>query len=381
MKRHRAAALLGGALITLAGVLHAAQAQPPPNTKACSPAVAVQGSTVHCEISALNTSDAVQTFTFNDSLTGPGTIVPNTLTVSPATRVVGGLSACTVTTTSISCPMQFPANASGLIAYDVHVNLAAPPAATITNSFNYGGDEVGNFSITTPAAPTANTKECSPAMAAPGSTVHCQIAPKNTSGATTTFTFNDTLTGPGTIVPGTFTVVDPSLVVGGVSACTVTATSISCPMQFPPNTQGLVAYDVKISSAAAPGATIVNIFNYGSGEQGRFTITTPGCTINGAGNITGTANDDVICGSAGADNITGKGGNDIIYGFGGSDRIAGGDGKDTISGGDGNDTLAGDSGNDTIIGGAGTDTVAGASGTDNCSGESVAGCEGPAPAA
>ncbi len=43
------------------------------------------------------------------------------------------------------------------------------------------------------------------------------------------------------------------------------------------------------------------------------------CTISGAGDIAGTAGDDVICGSAGNDRIAGLGGNDIIYGSGGDD--------------------------------------------------------------
>lgn len=122
------------------------------------------------------------------------------------------------------------------------------------------------------------------------------------------------------------------------------------------------------------------------------------CTITGAGQIFGTAGDDVICGSSGADAIYGLGGNDVIYASGGNDRIAAGAGADIVFAGFGNDIVAGEGDNDTLFGDQGADNVNGGAGndiasgseesdqvaggpdTDECYGEVVSTCENPAPA-
>lgn len=116
------------------------------------------------------------------------------------------------------------------------------------------------------------------------------------------------------------------------------------------------------------------------------------CTVTGAGDITGTEGDDVICGSAGNDRIAALGGNDVIYAGGGDDQVAagaggdivfGGHGVDRIAGGDGNDTMFGDQGNDFLTGEAGddivsgsedSDQVAGGLGTDECYAEALFAC-------
>jgi Ca2+-binding RTX toxin-like protein len=78
-----------------------------------------------------------------------------------------------------------------------------------------------------------------------------------------------------------------------------------------------------------------------------------------AGQINGTAGDDVILGTSGADQIFGLGGNDTICGGAGDDQITGGQGSDLVLGGDGNDTLnwnPGD-GSDVLEGQAGRDSL------------------------
>ena len=148
-----------------------------------------------------------------------------------------------------------------------------------------------------------------------------------------------------------------------------------------------------------------------SDGSGKFNVTnTPGidesrcdwsrllpCTVSGAGRITGTEGDDVICGSPGADSIAGLGGNDVIYPGGGNDAVAAGGGNDIVFGDHGDDHIFGDTGNDTLFGdqendqlsggpgddivsgSEGTDQVSGTDGTDECYGESLRGCELPAP--
>ncbi len=98
-----------------------------------------------------------------------------------------------------------------------------------------------------------------------------------------------------------------------------------------------------------------------------------GCTVSGAGDITGTAGNDVICGSPGPDRITGLGGNDVIFGFGGDDQLVGGPGTDMLLGGDGDDRL-------TALDAAGGDVANGGAHVlgDLCvadSADSVLGCE------
>jgi Tol biopolymer transport system component len=84
----------------------------------------------------------------------------------------------------------------------------------------------------------------------------------------------------------------------------------------------------------------------------------PLCTLYGAGDIYGTAGNDIICGSDGPDRIFGGGGNDIILGLGGDDQLLGNVG--------GNDRLFGGAGNDRITGQGGADIVDGGIGVDQC---------------
>lgn len=108
------------------------------------------------------------------------------------------------------------------------------------------------------------------------------------------------------------------------------------------------------------------------------------CTVFGAGDLVGTAGNDVICGSAGPDRIAALDGDDLIFTFGGDDQIAAGGGNDTVYAGAGADRIAGDAGtdaldgqegNDLISGGDGTDTAYGGDGTDTCVAETRLYCE------
>jgi Tol biopolymer transport system component len=101
------------------------------------------------------------------------------------------------------------------------------------------------------------------------------------------------------------------------------------------------------------------------------------CTVSGAGVITGTNRDDVICGSSGKDRIFAGNGRDVVYAGGGADEIVAGNGQDIVfaeqgndvlSGDNGEDTLFGDQGNDRVSGGRGDDVVSGSEGTDHVSG-------------
>lgn len=109
------------------------------------------------------------------------------------------------------------------------------------------------------------------------------------------------------------------------------------------------------------------------------------CTVFGAGDLTGTNGNDVICGSPGPDRVAALFGHDLVFTFGGDDQIAAslgndtvyaGPGTDRISGGDGADLLDGQEGNDQITGELGVDTLHGGTGFDVCvQGETVLTCE------
>ena len=111
---------------------------------------------------------------------------------------------------------------------------------------------------------------------------------------------------------------------------------------------------------ASDGSGIVRITNNAATDQ--RCDWQPLCTIYGAGDIQGTAGNDIICGSEGADRIAGLGGDDIVYGFGGNDQLSGGDGVDRLFGG---------LGNDSFVGGAGADFTSGGPGGDRFSAESI----------
>ena len=76
-----------------------------------------------------------------------------------------------------------------------------------------------------------------------------------------------------------------------------------------------------------------------------------------AGNIFGTANNDVLTGTSGNDRIYGGAGNDAIMGNAGNDVLDGGLGDDKVSGGDGDDVIKVGLGLDTLDGGNGNDTL------------------------
>jgi Ca2+-binding RTX toxin-like protein len=69
---------------------------------------------------------------------------------------------------------------------------------------------------------------------------------------------------------------------------------------------------------------------------------------DGADQLTGNINANIIWGGLGADTINGGDGSDTIYGQAGADVIHGDNDDDIIAGGDGADTLAGDAGNDLV---------------------------------
>jgi Ca2+-binding RTX toxin-like protein len=92
------------------------------------------------------------------------------------------------------------------------------------------------------------------------------------------------------------------------------------------------------------------------------------CTISGtdgANDLVGTSNRDVICAQGGRDRVVGRGGPDELNGGKGRDTIYAGRGGDNVSGGGGNDVLLGQAGADVIRGGSGADTIIGGDGSDS----------------
>ena len=140
-----------------------------------------------------------------------------------------------------------------------------------------------------------------------------------------------------------------------------------------PHTSAMFTFSVRLPGDAAPGGSVTNAATVSSASPdpgpGANTATATTaivtCTITGAGDITGTDGDDVICGSAGPDRIAGLGGNDTILGLGGDDMVSGGEGNDVLHGGTGSDRLTGGNGNDQIFGGGGgVDRLSGDAGDD-----------------
>ncbi len=107
------------------------------------------------------------------------------------------------------------------------------------------------------------------------------------------------------------------------------------------------------------------------GDQGK-SFGDPRCDVSNGINalpgvsndITGTADDDVICGNQYKNTISAGDGDDTVYAGAGNDKIVGGAGTDTIHGEDGDDhidahldgNLSGTT-DDVIHGGAGDDTI------------------------
>jgi RTX calcium-binding nonapeptide repeat (4 copies) len=91
--------------------------------------------------------------------------------------------------------------------------------------------------------------------------------------------------------------------------------------------------------------------------------TSPTCDGRQA-SILGTEGADQLSGTPQADVIAGLGGNDKLSGLAGNDVICGGTGRDTLKGGKGNDKLLGDAGKDTLTGGPDNDKLKGGAGKD-----------------
>ncbi len=137
------------------------------------------------------------------------------------------------------------------------------------------------------------------------------------------------------------------------------------------------------------------------GDQGK-SFGDPRCDVSNGINalpgvsndITGTADDDVICGNQYKNTISAGDGDDTVYAGAGNDKIVGGAGTDTIYGedgddhidahiendltgttddiiygGDGADTIWATAGANTIHGGDGTDYIRGAGGDDTINGD------------
>ena len=214
----------------------------------------------------------------------------------------------------------------------------------------------------------------------PGTTVNCTISVTGNGNADAqNLVVTDTL-------PAGLTVAVAPAPGGGGFSCNILGggSQLSCTKPSQPNAApSVISYTLLVSNTVAPGSTLMNNASVTSAtfdptpanNGGSASITVISCTITGAGNILGTAGDDVICGSAGADAVYGGGGNDVIFGLGGPDRLFGGEGNDTLFGGDGNDQLAGDAGNDTLYGQGDFDATAGGAGTDTCDAEAKGQCE------
>ncbi|MGE0387356.1 MAG: beta strand repeat-containing protein [Gammaproteobacteria bacterium] len=134
---------------------------------------------------------------------------------------------------------------------------------------------------------------------------------------------------------------------------------------------GSVVYTVgAVFQALNAGQTATDVFTYtmvdGAGAMATAAVT---ITIIGAnepvvyvnppapqaGDIVGTAADDVISTGSGGNVVHGLGGDDEIDAGGGADVVYGGAGDDAIDGGDGSDVLSGGAGRDDLSGGSGAD--------------------------
>jgi Ca2+-binding RTX toxin-like protein len=85
---------------------------------------------------------------------------------------------------------------------------------------------------------------------------------------------------------------------------------------------------------------------------------------DGAEQLLGGRDDDLIRGRGGKDRIRGRAGSDCLFGGKSSDSVRGDGGRDSIKGNTGRDVLRGGSGRDVIKGGSGGDKLNGGSGND-----------------
>ena len=281
---------------------------------------------------------------------------------------------------------------SGFGSYTTPAAVGLTSTGTYTWIASYSGDAnyLGAVSACGDPAETVTvtaqadlsvTKTCSPGLVAPGSIVTCSV----------------TVTNAGPSTAQSVAVVDDlpvgmSLVgtpAGGGFTCG-TGDPFTCTLPSLAPGSATFTYSTRVGSVA-PGAQLVNTAIVSSAttdptpaaNTARATTSVVTCTITGAGDIVGTAGDDVICGSAGPDRISGQGGNDVIFGLGGADQLSGGDGNDRLVGGGGGiDRLAGGAGDDVLITVDGTTDDFAAGGThvsgDTCivnAGDATADCE------
>jgi uncharacterized repeat protein (TIGR01451 family) len=209
------------------------------------------------------------------------------------------------------------------------------------------------------------TKTCTTGPVLPGAVVNCSVTVSNAgpTAAQAVSVSDDLPTGlslTGTPAGGGFT-----CGTGDPFTCTLPSLAVGTPTTF--------TYAVQVAANVVPGSPLVNSATVSSAtpdpgpglNAATATTSITACTITGAGDIFGTAGNDVICGSSGIDRISGLGGNDVLFGLGGDDQLNGGDGNDMLFGGDGSDQLAGGNGNDQLYGGGGgIDRLTGGAGDD-----------------
>lgn len=208
------------------------------------------------------------------------------------------------------------------------------------------------------------TKTCDPGPVTAGSVVNCSVFVQNFGpDAARDVRVTDTLPA-GVSLVGTPT--------GGGYSCGTGTASFVC-TRSAIGDESVAGFTFSLLVGDVPPGVVTNTVTVSSiafesnlaDNTATATTIVAACTITGAGDITGTPGNDVICGSPGPDRIAGLGGNDTIFGFGGDDQLSGGDGNDTLWGGLGSDTLAGGAGNDTLYGGGGgVDRLSGGAGDD-----------------
>ncbi len=102
-------------------------------------------------------------------------------------------------------------------------------------------------------------------------------------------------------------------------------------------------------------------------QAGDYYVTIEDVIFDGAVQMSGTDDDDLLIGSDIKNLIIGGDGHDELSGLRNNDTLTGGDGNDVLRGGEGHDLLFGDAGDDTLFGGIGHDHFHGGDGFDTAS--------------